>query len=184
MIDAINLAMKVENQMNRPTTRSQGNFRRPMQETYITPKGATTSNNNNNNSKDTTPIQNLKQNQSGTSAPARSNTQGKNQIQQRVNNDLYGCPNLGKCVQCNQPSHLSNSHPNRRSINVAKNGKEQNLEDHDYEGSDVADANTREELVCIVQRLLLALKKPDSSERHKIFRTRCTVCNKSMQSDH
>ena len=33
-------------------------------------------------------------------------------------------------------------------------------------------------MTCIVQRLLLTLKKSDDSQRHKIFRTRCTIRNK------
>ena len=33
-------------------------------------------------------------------------------------------------------------------------------------------------MVCIVQRLLLTPKKPDDSQQHKIFQTRCTICNK------
>ena len=34
-------------------------------------------------------------------------------------------------------------------------------------------------MVCIVQRLLFILKKPNDSQRHKIFQTRCTICNKA-----
>lgn len=167
--------------MNRTTARTQGNFRRPIQETCSTPKGVTISDNNNNNSKGTTPIQNSAQNQSGTSAPVQSNIQNRNQAQQRTNNDPYARPNLGKCYRCNQPRHLSNSCPNRRSINIVEEGKsdeEQNFEDGDYEGGNVADADTGEELACIVQRLLLAPKKPNNSQRHKIFRTRCIIRSK------
>lgn len=134
MTDVVNLAMKVENQMNRTTTRTQGNFRLPIQEPYSTPKGATTSDNNNNNSKGTTPIQNSAQNQSGTSAPVQSNIPNRNLAQQRTNNDPYARPNLGKCYRYNQPGHLSNSCPNRRSINIVEEGEsneEQNFEDSD-----------------------------------------------------
>lgn len=46
------------------------------------------------------------------------------------------------------------------------------------EGGNVADADTREELACIVQHLLLAPKKLDNLQRHKIFRTRCTIRSK------
>lgn len=68
MRDAVNLAMKAKNQMNRTIVCIQDNFRRLTQETYSTPKSATTSDNNN-NSEDATPIQNSAQNQSGTLAP-------------------------------------------------------------------------------------------------------------------
>ena len=96
MTDAINLAMKVENHINSSTVRTQSNFRRPTQEASSTPKGLTTSGSNDNNNKDAPSTQNLTQNQSGTLAPGRSNTQGRNQQQKQVNNDLYGRPNLGK----------------------------------------------------------------------------------------
>ena len=52
MIDAINLAMKVESQINRSTVVTQGNFRRPTQEASHAPNGSTTSGSNDNNNKD------------------------------------------------------------------------------------------------------------------------------------
>ena len=103
MIDAINLAMKVENQINRSMVHTQSNFRRPTQEAFFALKGLTTSSNNDNSNKDAYSTQNSTQNQSGTSTPIRSNAQGWNQ-QQQVNNDPYALPNLGKCFRCNQPS--------------------------------------------------------------------------------
>ena len=66
------------------------------------------------------------QNRSGTSAPIRFNTQGQNQQQQRINNDPYACPDLGKCFQCNLSCHLSNNCPNRQSVNfVEEDGSEE-----------------------------------------------------------
>ena len=76
MIDAINLAMKVENQINRSMVHTQSNFRRPTQEAFFALKGLTTSSNNDNSNKDAYSTQNSTQNQSGTSTPIRSNAQG------------------------------------------------------------------------------------------------------------
>ena len=58
IIDAINLAMKVESQINRSMVRTQGNFRRSTQEAYSAPKGTTTSGSNDNNDKDSPSTQN------------------------------------------------------------------------------------------------------------------------------
>ena len=69
MIDAINLVMKVESQINRSMVRTQGNFRRSTQEAYSAPKGTTTSGSNDNSNKDAPSTQNSTQNRSETSAP-------------------------------------------------------------------------------------------------------------------
>ena len=69
MTDAVNLAMKVDNQINKSTVRTQGNFCRPTQEASFAPKGPTTSGNNDNNNKDALSTQNSTQNRSGTLAP-------------------------------------------------------------------------------------------------------------------
>lgn len=52
MTDVVNLAMKVENQINRSSTRTLNNFRRPTQEAFSTPKESTISSSNENNNKD------------------------------------------------------------------------------------------------------------------------------------
>ena len=120
--DAVNLAMKVENQINRSTVHTQSNFRRPTQEASSAPRGSTTPGSNNNSNKDAPSTQNSAQNQSGTLTLVWSNTQGRNQPQQKLNNDPYVRPNLGKCFWCNQSDHLSNNCPNRRSINFVEEG--------------------------------------------------------------
>ena len=96
MTNETNLVMKVENHINRSTMHTHGNFCRPTQETSFAPNGSTTSGSNDNNNKDAPSTQNSTQNQSGTSVPIRSNTQGWNQQQQRINNDPYARPNLMK----------------------------------------------------------------------------------------
>lgn len=50
-------------------------------------------------------------------------------------------------------------------------------EDDIYAGVEFEEGDEGEAVACIVQRLLLAPKKKDDSQRHKIFRTRCTVRN-------
>lgn len=87
MTDAVNLAMKVENQINRSTVRPQSNFRRFNQEVSVTPKGLTNPGSNENNNKNTSSPQSSTPNRSENSAPTRPTTQGHNQQQQRTNND-------------------------------------------------------------------------------------------------
>ena len=52
------------------------------------------------------------------------------------------------------------------------------LEEDIYEGAKFAERDVGEEVACIVQRFLLTPKKSNDSQRHKIFRTRCTIRNK------
>ena len=94
------------------------------------------------------------QNRSGTSTLIRSNTQGQHQQQQRIDNDPYAHPNLGKCFRCNQPGHLSNNCPNRRSVNFVEEGgneEEQVLKEDIYEGAAFAEGDMGEKVACIVQ---------------------------------
>lgn len=51
----------------------------------------------------------LMPNQNVTSAPIRPNALDQNQQPQRVSNNPYACPTLGKCVCCYQQGHLSNN---------------------------------------------------------------------------
>ena len=157
----------MESQISKSTVFTQGNFHQPTQKASSAPKGSTTSGNNDNNNKDAPSTQNSTQNRSGTSAPILSNTQGRNQQQQRINNDPYAHPNLGKCFQCNQPSHFSNNCPNRRYLNFLEEGgseEEHVLKEDIYECVEFAKGNVEEEEACIVQRLLLTPKKLDDSQ--------------------
>lgn len=62
MTDAVNLAMKVENQINRSSARTPNNFRRPTQEVFSTPKVSTILSSNENNNKDVPSTHNSTQN--------------------------------------------------------------------------------------------------------------------------
>ena len=168
----------MESQISKSTVFTQGNFHQPTQKASSAPKGSTTLGNNDNNDKDVSSTQNSTWNRSETSTPIWSNTQGRNQQQQRINNDPYARLNLGKCFQCNQLGHLSNNCLNRRSVNFVEGGneKEEVLKDDIYEGAEFAKGDVGEEVACIVQWLLLTLKKSDDSQQHKIFQTQCTIC--------
>lgn len=76
------------------------------------------------------------------------------------------------CASVQSTGHLSNNYPNKKSVNLVEEGEsdeEQNLDDNDYESGNVSNANTWEELACIIQCLLLDPKSPitlkDASSR-------------------
>jgi len=181
MTEAVNLAMKVENQINRSSVRTSSNFRRPTPDTFSTQKGSAATTSRDNSIKDAQVSQSSTQNQ-GVVTPAKLETQSKNQPAQRVTNDPYARPRLDKCFRCGQPEHHSNTCTKpRRTINFAEEGgggEEPTGEDDFYEGAEYEEGDDGEELACIVQRLLLAPNKQDDSQRHKIFQTRCTIRNK------
>ena len=56
--------------------------------------------------------------------------------------------------------------------------EEQGFEEETYEGAEIKEGDEGEEVVCVLQRLLLAPKKIDKTQRHQIFRTKCTIQNK------
>ena len=181
----MNLALKIETQLNRPITRSPNNFRRPTQEVPAIQKSATTTGSSEGSSKTTPPTQTAGQGRNTNVAPNRVVTQAQNQHPNRANNDPYARPNLGKCFKCNQTSHLLNNCPNRRSVNLVEEERmvedaeeEQGFVDDTYEGAEYTEGDEGDAVASIVQRLLLAPKKIDDSQRHKIFRTRCTLNNK------
>ncbi|PON83156.1 Zinc finger, CCHC-type [Trema orientale] len=181
LTDAVNLALKIEAQLNRPFTRSTNNFRRPVLDIPATQRGSATPGSSEGSSKFTHPVQVQGQGRNTSVVPNRTTTQVQNQQSNRTNSDPYARPNLGKCFRCNQPGHLSNNCPNRRSIKlVDEDGgeDEQVLEEDIYEGAEFAEGDEGEEVACIIQRLLFTPKKLDDSQRHKIFQTRSTIRNK------
>ncbi|KAB5561275.1 hypothetical protein DKX38_006232 [Salix brachista] len=97
----------------------------------------------------------------------------------------YSRPASDKCYRCGQPGHRSNQCPKRGVVNLIEQG-----EDTDPEGEDEAeDVYGEEEIIggdegellshaLVVRRLLLTPKQENQSQRHNIFRTRCTVDRK------
>jgi len=100
----------------------------------------------------------------------------------------YARPNSDKCYKCGQLGHRSNQCPSRSIVNLIEPGEETYLaveEEEDeiaytYNENEIIRGDDGELLSCslIVCRLLLAPKQTDQSQRHNIFRTRCTVKRK------
>lgn len=104
-----------------------------------------------------------------------------NTPRQPVNN-LYARPGPDKCFKCNQPGHRSHQCPLRQMVNLIepepKEGSEHGDDDTpEYEEEELADADEGIplSLSLVIQRLLLISRQEDQSQRHKIFRTCCTV---------
>ncbi|KAG6757810.1 hypothetical protein POTOM_038136 [Populus tomentosa] len=100
----------------------------------------------------------------------------------------YARPSSDKCYRCGQPGHRSNQCPRRSTINIIGPGEETDLtaeeeEDataYNYDENEIIRGDEGELLSrsLVVRRLLLAPKQTDKSQRHSIFRTRCTVNRK------
>ena len=97
----------------------------------------------------------------------------------------YARPGPDKCYRCGQPGHQSNQCPRRGVVNLVETEedyrrvieKNENEAVYAYEEEEIRGGDEGELLShsLVVQRLLLTPKQEEPSQRHKIFRTRCTV---------
>ncbi|XP_020692921.1 uncharacterized protein LOC110107104 [Dendrobium catenatum] len=90
----------------------------------------------------------------------------------------YAKPVTLKCYRCFQPGHKSNDCPNRQQVQLLEG--EQGDEDHDAEQLNEQDfedlqADDGEPLAFVMEKLLIAPRQAGASQRHAIFRTRCTI---------
>ncbi|XP_040994264.1 uncharacterized protein LOC121240799 [Juglans microcarpa x Juglans regia] len=165
--EAVNLAMKIESQLSRPPTRAPN----------LTPstKGAEPPTQSNpphfpSSSRDQR-TQNNYQVPKANTIP--TGTRGG------TSQNPYNKPIAGKCFRCNQPGHRSNECPARKSVNLVdgddptKESDDESEEDGEFVEGDEGDL-----VNCVIQRLLLAPKQEDHTQRHVIFKTRCTVNQK------
>nr|XP_034929565.1 uncharacterized protein LOC118060451 [Populus alba] len=96
----------------------------------------------------------------------------------------YARPSIDKCYRCWQPGHRSNQCPKRSTVHLiepeltAEGGGDELA--YTYEEDEVTGGDEGELLSCslVVRKLLLAPKQMEQSQRHNIFRTRCTVNKK------
>ncbi|CAL8119406.1 unnamed protein product [Prunus armeniaca] len=92
----------------------------------------------------------------------------------------YAKPYGDHCYYCSKPSHKSTDCPNRRQVNLAEANEDDN-EDHgadeEYEGADFA-YEKGDELINLVLHQVLLTPRQEEGQRHKIFRSFCTVNNK------
>ncbi|XP_028555177.1 uncharacterized protein LOC114580768 [Dendrobium catenatum] len=90
----------------------------------------------------------------------------------------YVKPATLKCYRCFQPGHKSNDCPNRQQIQLLEGEAEddhysaENINAREFEDLQADDG---EPVVCVLQKLLIAPRQPNNSQRNSIFRTRCTI---------
>ncbi|PKU68484.1 RNA-directed DNA polymerase [Dendrobium catenatum] len=93
----------------------------------------------------------------------------------------YVKPSTLKCFRCFQVGHKSNECPTRPQVQLIEGeGDDEIVEiagDDDQEAEDVI-ADEGDPVMCVLERLLLAPRMPNASQRNAIFRTRCTVNGK------
>ncbi|KAB5521262.1 hypothetical protein DKX38_025581 [Salix brachista] len=100
----------------------------------------------------------------------------------------YSRPSSDKCYRCGQPGHRSNQCPKHGTVNMIGAEEESDLENervedeaaYDYEENEVTEGDNGELLshALVVRKLLLAPKQKEQTQRHNIFKTRCTVNRK------
>ncbi|XP_028549525.1 uncharacterized protein LOC110110738 [Dendrobium catenatum] len=90
----------------------------------------------------------------------------------------YAKPATFKCYRCFQPGHKSNDCPNRQQVQLMEGEP-----DDEYQGAELVNEQDFEDLqadegkalACILEKLLIAPRQDGNSQRHSIFRTRCTI---------
>ena len=92
------------------------------------------------------------------------------------NNNPYAKPFNAKCYRCGEVGHRSNECPKRKAVNVVE--KDDDVAEDEVcepDGDDDYEDYGQEEYNCVVRKLMLSPKCNDDTQRHKLFRTRCTV---------
>ncbi|KAJ4719092.1 RNA-directed DNA polymerase [Melia azedarach] len=108
---------------------------------------------------------------------------GNPRTAQQQTSNPYAKPMPSKCYRCQQPGHRSNEclewGKNKGVTHYVAAAKEDEDDDYDDgEEVDVVDGDEGEVVSCIVQKLLLAPKRKEETQRNKIFRMRGTIKNK------
>ncbi|XP_057473975.1 uncharacterized protein LOC130762303 [Actinidia eriantha] len=158
---AVTLAKKVESQQNRTNTRPQ--FSNKGKQPVPSPQSQPVTNSG-----------------SQTKAATTGST-----TRQGGNPNPYAKVSGDKCYRCGEPGHRSNTCPKRATVNLVEPVPEEedggddggDVDPYSYDPNEFQDEEEGEYLgrSLVIQKLLLTPKRVDSSQRHKIFRGRCTI---------
>ncbi|XP_057469681.1 uncharacterized protein LOC130758770 [Actinidia eriantha] len=159
--EAVTLAKKVESQQNRTNTRPQYSNKGKQPVPSPQPQPVTNSG-------------------SQTKAATTGST-----TRQGGNPNPYAKASGDKCYRCGEPGHRSNTCPKRATVNLVEPVPEEedggddggDVDPYSYDPNEFQDEEEGEYLgrSLVIQKLLLTPKRVDSSQRHKIFRGRCTI---------
>ncbi|XP_028547476.1 uncharacterized protein LOC110104104 [Dendrobium catenatum] len=98
-----------------------------------------------------------------------------------VRENPYAKPSGIKCFRCFQVGHKSNECPTRAQIHVLEGEEDEDIEEDsgeaDAEAEDVR-GDEGEPLVCVLQKLLIAPRRPVRTQRNALFKTKCTIKGK------
>jgi len=90
----------------------------------------------------------------------------------------YTKPGVGKCHKCGEPEHKFNECPERRQVDMADYENEGEVEiETEPDDSDFAEEHG-DVVTCIIQKLLCNQKAFDTTQRHQIFYSMCSIKNK------
>ncbi|GJZ14964.1 hypothetical protein Tco_0550641, partial [Tanacetum coccineum] len=100
----------------------------------------------------------------------------ENEESQKTSNP-YTKPTSGKCFRCNKPRHMSNEYPKRKSIHMVDKDEVEDVfcEPDGNEYDDELEYEDEYQPINVIRKLMLAPKQEDHSQRHQLFRTRCTI---------
>ncbi|KAI0505034.1 hypothetical protein KFK09_015991 [Dendrobium nobile] len=169
---AVNLAMKIEMQHSRKSRFPYS--RRHWQE----PSNAVTK------STPHPPIRSSPPTPSNTAAgPSTVPVDGRNTPKPKTTNSAnpYAKPSTLKCFRCFQPGHKSNECPQRQQVHIAEPEDDINRDESDGDKERTDEevlADEGEPFIGVMEKLLLAPRQSNSSQRHAIFKTRCTISGK------
>ncbi|PKU81321.1 RNA-directed DNA polymerase [Dendrobium catenatum] len=118
---------------------------------------------------------------SGSTPPIKPNSDPKAPVKPKFpfRENPYPRPQGLKCFRCFQPGHKSNECPNRQQLQLLEGEGEEDVDvpEEDAEFEDVM-GDDGEPLICVLEKLLLAPRKVVQSQRHSIFKTKCTIGGK------
>ncbi|KAI0515984.1 hypothetical protein KFK09_008655 [Dendrobium nobile] len=164
---AVNFALKAESQLQRP--HRQPVYRRSFQEGNATPSKAATQHSN-------TPV-------TAQAPVSNAISEPRAGVRPRIpgRDNPYAKPTAIKCFRCLQPGHKSNECPNRPQVQFMEGEEEAELTglgDELEETIEELAADEGEPILGILEKLLLAPRKPVESQRNSLFRTKCTINGK------
>ncbi|XP_060670109.1 uncharacterized protein LOC132800453 [Ziziphus jujuba] len=161
--DAINLAFKVEKQIERATFKNPVKWK-PPNEFYPSKFKPQSSQMPPHKS---TPVESSKKPVSKPQQPSTKTT------------NPYVRPYPLKCFKFGQQGHKSNECSLRKQVNLMENQEDSGEEFATIgDETELVDEDQGEPVICIIQKLLLSPKHPIEPQRHAIFKTKCTINKK------
>ncbi|XP_028552635.1 uncharacterized protein LOC110101527 [Dendrobium catenatum] len=173
---AVNYALKEEMQLARQGRSSQG--KRVMEQTVES-----------NRSTNVIPTARFQNTSGGNQLPVGAGSRNlemksTTKIKGQSKENPYSKPMTIKCFRCFQQGHKSNECPTRPQLHTIEaeedtaldEGEEEMENSHEDVGGDEG-----EPLVCVMQKLLLAPRLADRSQRNILFKTKCTINGKGVE---